>query len=57
MHIQLIVVVAPDGRIVCTPVDVHHMGQGVIAATSLDHLQSSNLTSSQFLAHPCVHTM
>lgn len=38
MYIQLIVIVAPDGGIVGTPVDVHHMCEGVVATTSLHNL-------------------
>ena len=43
MHIQLIVVVTPDGCIVGAPVYVHHVGQGMIATTSLHYLHYHTL--------------
>lgn len=41
MHIQLIVVAAPNGGIVGTSVYVHGVGQGMVAASCLHHLQWS----------------
>jgi hypothetical protein len=41
MHIKLVVVAAPDGGVVSPSVDVHCMGQGMIAASSLHHLHRS----------------
>ena len=41
MHIKLVVVAAPDGGIVGPSVDVHCMGQGVVAASSLHHRRFS----------------
>ncbi|KAA6425592.1 MAG: hypothetical protein FRX49_04489 [Trebouxia sp. A1-2] len=48
MHIKLVVVVAPDGGIVGPFVDVHCMGQGMIATSSLHHLQRSAAYEEQY---------
>ncbi len=48
MHIKLVVVAAPDGGVVGPSVDVHCMGQGVIATSSLHHLQRSAACEEQY---------
>ena len=49
MHIKLVVVAAPDGDVVGPSVDVHCMGQGVIATSSLHHLQRSAAYKEQYI--------
>jgi hypothetical protein len=48
MHIKLVVVAAPDGGIVGPSVDVHCMGQGMVAASSLHHLHRSAAYEAQY---------
>ncbi len=48
MHIKLVVVAAPDGGVVGPSVDVHCMGQGMVAASSLHHLQRSAAYEEQY---------
>ena len=48
MHIKLVVVAAPNGGVVGPSVDVHCMGQGMVAASSLHHLQRSAAYEEQY---------
>ncbi len=53
MHIKLVVVAAPDGGVVSPSVDVHCMGQGMIAASSLHHLHRSAEYEAQYRSSMC----